>query len=66
MVVPVRFLIHLEIGYPKREDEVRMLMAHHVQAAEARPMIDAPAVIQGELDDAYSESAAWQGGSSSE
>jgi MoxR-like ATPase len=39
-----RFLIHLEIGYPSRDDEVRMLMAHHVQAAEASPQIDAAAV----------------------
>jgi len=39
-----RFLIHLEIGYPNRDDEVRMLMAHHVKAAEASPMIDAAAV----------------------
>lgn len=39
-----RFLIHLEVGYPSREDEVRMLMAHHVHAAEASSMIDASAV----------------------
>ncbi|MEZ4442521.1 MAG: MoxR family ATPase [Polyangiaceae bacterium] len=41
-----RFLIHLEIGYPSREDEVQMLLAHHVRAAEAGPMLDAPAVVQ--------------------
>jgi MoxR-like ATPase len=40
-----RFLIHLNIGYPKRDDEVRMLMAHHVQPAAARPMIDGAAVV---------------------
>ena len=39
-----RFLIHLEVGYPSRDDEVRMLMAHHVHAAEASAMIDASAV----------------------
>ena len=39
-----RFLIHLEIGYPSRDDEVRMLMAHHVHAAEATAMIDGAAV----------------------
>jgi MoxR-like ATPase len=41
-----RFLIHLEVGYPKHDDEVRMLMAHHVEAAAAGPMIDAASVAQ--------------------
>jgi MoxR-like ATPase len=39
-----RFLIHLDIGYPKREDEIQMLMAHHVEPTRAEPMIDASAV----------------------
>jgi MoxR-like ATPase len=39
-----RFLIHLNIGYPKRDDEIKMLMAHHVEPALARPVIDAAAV----------------------
>jgi MoxR-like ATPase len=39
-----RFLVHLNMGYPTREDEVRMLMAHHIEPAEARPMIDAETV----------------------
>ena len=41
-----RFMIHLDIGYPSREDEVAMLMAHHVAPAEARAMIDAASVAQ--------------------
>ncbi len=41
-----RFLVHLNIGYPSHDDEVRMVVAHHVVQAEAKPMIDAIAVIQ--------------------
>ncbi len=41
-----RFLIHINIGYPSHDDEVRMIVAHHVEQAEAKPMIDAAAVIQ--------------------
>jgi MoxR-like ATPase len=41
-----RFMIPLDIGYPTREDEVAMLMAHHVAPAEARAMIDAASVAQ--------------------
>jgi MoxR-like ATPase len=41
-----RFMIHLDIGYPSREDEVAMLMAHHIAPAEARAMIDAASVAQ--------------------
>jgi MoxR-like ATPase len=39
-----RFLIHLDIGYPRREDEIQMLMAHHVEPTRAEAMIDASAV----------------------
>lgn len=39
-----RFLIHLEIGYPSRDNEVKMLMAHHVKAAAAQAVIDAETV----------------------
>ncbi|HZO16362.1 MAG TPA: MoxR family ATPase [Polyangiaceae bacterium] len=39
-----RFLVHLSMGYPTREDEVKMLMAHHIEPAEASPMIDADVV----------------------
>jgi MoxR-like ATPase len=39
-----RFLIHLDMGYPKREDEIAMLMAHHVEPAVARAVIDAAGV----------------------
>jgi MoxR-like ATPase len=28
------------MGYPKREDEIAMLMAHHVEPQEARPILD--------------------------
>lgn len=35
-----RFLIHLDMGYPKREEEIAMLMAHHVGPKAARPMLD--------------------------
>jgi MoxR-like ATPase len=41
-----RFLIHLDIGYPTREDEVAMLLAHHVESAAARPMLDAQSVVE--------------------
>jgi len=41
-----RFLIHLEMGYPSREDEVKMLMAHHVAPAAATAVIDAATVLQ--------------------
>ncbi|MBW2455544.1 MAG: MoxR family ATPase [Deltaproteobacteria bacterium] len=41
-----RFLIHITIGYPSHDDEVRMIVAHHVEQVEAKPMIDAAAVIQ--------------------
>jgi MoxR-like ATPase len=41
-----RFLIHLNIGYPSREHEVEMLKAHHVEAAEAKPVLDAIRVIE--------------------
>jgi MoxR-like ATPase len=39
-----RFLVHLNMSYPVRDDEVRMLMEHHVQPAEARAMIDADTI----------------------
>jgi MoxR-like ATPase len=41
-----RFLVHINVGYPTREHEVAMLMAHHATPAVARPMIDAAAVQQ--------------------
>jgi MoxR-like ATPase len=41
-----RFLIHLNIGYPKREHEVAMLRAHHVEAKAAGTVLDAGAVAQ--------------------
>lgn len=41
-----RFLIHLELGYPRRDEEIQMLMAHHVEAAHATAMIDATAIAQ--------------------
>jgi MoxR-like ATPase len=41
-----RFLIHLNLGYPSREDEVAMLRAHHVEPLTSRPMIDASAVVR--------------------
>jgi len=40
-----RFLIHLNIGYPRRDDEVKMLAAHHVAPVEARPVVDGAAVV---------------------
>jgi MoxR-like ATPase len=39
-----RFLVHLNMSYPTRDDEVRMLMAHHIEPVEARPMVDADTV----------------------
>ena len=41
-----RFLVHIDIGYPKREHEIAMLLAHHAEPTVARPMIDANAVQQ--------------------
>ncbi len=41
-----RFMVHLFIGYPKRQDEIAMLMAHHVDAAQAQPVVDAAVVVQ--------------------
>ncbi len=40
-----RFLIHLDMGYPKREDEIAMLMAHHVAPRTASAILDAQAAI---------------------
>ncbi|MEM1032306.1 MAG: MoxR family ATPase [Myxococcota bacterium] len=40
-----RFLIHLQIGYPSRDDEVRMLTAHHVTPATAEPVVDDASVM---------------------
>ncbi len=39
-----RFLIHLEMGYPTREDEIAMLMAHHVAPQQAVGVLDEEAV----------------------
>jgi MoxR-like ATPase len=41
-----RFLIHLDIGYPSRDDEIAMLMAHHVVPAEAESVLDDDAVVE--------------------
>jgi MoxR-like ATPase len=40
-----RFLIHLNIGYPKREQEIAMLRAHHVDPKVAEAVLDAGAVL---------------------
>lgn len=40
-----RFLIHLDMGYPKREDEIAMLMAHHVAPKTARSVLDTEAAL---------------------
>lgn len=39
-----RFLIHLSLGYPKREHEIAMLRAHEVLSVTARPAIAPPAL----------------------
>ncbi len=41
-----RFLIHLDVGYPKRADEIAMLRAHHVEPATARAVLDTAAVLE--------------------
>jgi MoxR-like ATPase len=41
-----RFLVHLRMGYPKREHEVAMLLAHHVEPAAAGAVLDAGTVVQ--------------------
>ncbi len=41
-----RFLIHLRISYPKREHEIAMIRAHHVEPASAAPVLDPGAVIE--------------------
>jgi MoxR-like ATPase len=35
-----RFLIHIDMGYPKREQEIAMLMAHHVAPQTAGAVLD--------------------------
>jgi MoxR-like ATPase len=40
-----RFLIHLDIGYPSRDDEIAMLMAHHVAPAEAKSVVDGDQLV---------------------
>ena len=39
-----RFLIHLHIGYPRREQEVVMLRAHHADPAVAQSVLEPDAV----------------------
>ncbi len=41
-----RFLIHLDMGYPKRDQEIAMIRAHHVEPAAAGPVLDAGTVIE--------------------
>ena len=40
-----RFLIHLDMGYPKRDEEIAMLMAHHVAPQTARAVLDQESAI---------------------
>ncbi|MBI4701620.1 MAG: AAA family ATPase [Deltaproteobacteria bacterium] len=35
-----RFLVHVVLGYPRREDEVAMLVAHNAELPRARPILD--------------------------
>ncbi|MBI4957438.1 MAG: MoxR family ATPase [Myxococcales bacterium] len=41
-----RFLVRLGIGYPRREDEVAMLVAHQGEQPAARPVLDAGDVLR--------------------
>ncbi|MBM4376591.1 MAG: MoxR family ATPase [Deltaproteobacteria bacterium] len=41
-----RFLVHVAMGYPKREHEVAMLRAHEANASEARPVLDEQALLE--------------------
>ncbi|MEM9691150.1 MAG: MoxR family ATPase [Myxococcota bacterium] len=41
-----RFLIHIQIGYPSREDEVAMLLAHHAAPVLADPVLEPDAVLR--------------------
>jgi MoxR-like ATPase len=41
-----RFLVHVAMGYPKREHEVAMLRTHESKPSEARPVLDEQSLLE--------------------